>query len=149
MKIYQIAFTMFLFNISLSMLVSIGFADIVKGSGLTKPLEGGFFSGSDTEAAIAKMNVSISQKQEGLASLAPNWLIESVRLVLDSISAFMKLISGATINIKGTLATAFGGVPAGSSLNGILNSIALIVNMIYLVGIIEIAAGRYLTPQQR
>jgi len=138
MKFVEIAAFLFIFNLM------VGF---VSQLNLTEPLyyKMGGWGHSDVESGREKLEAAIGEQQEGLfANL--NWLIENVRLVVQALGSFVKMIAGAVLYSRGIYQSllCYRGVDCnfGSAMDSFIWILYGATSFVYTAALIQIASGR-------
>jgi len=138
MRFVEIAAFLFIFNLM------VGFVGQLDLTSQLYFKQGGWGQ-SNVESGREKLEATIGEQQEGLfANL--NWLIENVRLVVQAIGSFIKMLGDATIFSHEMYMSllCYGGIDCSTyspmyNFTFILYSITMFV---YTAALIQIASGR-------
>ena len=138
MKIYEIALFIFTVNMVIGLMNLLAFTDpYVTGLGESKII--------DVKSAEQKVSSMVGENQNWLTG-SLNWLVESVRLSIQGIGAFISLLLDSTIlsyNIYYKF-LCYGGVDCsiGSFMWTFAGGLASLTYLVYTVALIQFATGK-------
>ena len=139
MRFYDLALFALIFNLALGLLSTLDITgapiESMDGFGQDEINEGQ----SQIESVLSQSDQSIFSDLE--------WLVENVRLVLQGIKTFITVLANATIFLPFMLKTLMcgaGGCVGNAPLEYTAFMIGLLVQFIYVIGIIQFAMGKSL-----
>jgi len=140
MKYYNIALAFFILNLSLGIVYQFGFFDAT-----VQQIDEGSINQEDIEKQAEA--ASGIQRQGGLLGDL-NYLVQQVRLVISGVFLFIEAFGNAVYvrpMLSGLICRGF---QCGSALNTVINTITVLVETTYLIGIIQMVTGRNIEQMQ-
>ena len=137
MRIYDIALFLFIFNLVLNLLSVMGLFDSSISS-----VQG--FGQEELQSGQEQFQNVLSTNDKSIFSNL-NWLIENVRLAIFGIKILITVIANATVLVPfffTSLMCSVGGCVDNPSVQIFAFSIGLIIQFIYLMGLIQLITGK-------
>jgi len=143
MRFYDIALFAFIFNLSLGLLATMG----LTGAGIDA-MSG--FGQDELIAGQSQMETILGENDKSIFSDL-QWVVENVRLVIQALKTFITIFANATVFLPFLLKSLMcggAGCVGNPSLEYAAMTIGILVQFIYLMGIIQFAMGKSMKEAQ-